>query len=89
MADFGLHSLPADLAVASVVDDPLFTDVTEGGEVYRTFRIVRFVYEFDRHPQGWTHLAVALAERNSHEVEAFLRVENRVVEESYVSVESD
>lgn len=89
MADFGLHSLPADLAVVSVVDDPLFTDVTEGGEVYRTFRIVRFVYEFDCHPQGWTHLAVALAERNSHEVEAFLRVENRVVEESYVSVESD
>jgi len=89
VADFGLHSLPADLSVESVVDDAVFTDVTESGEVYRTFRIIRFVYEFDSHPQGWTHLAFAVAERNSHEVEVFLRIENRVIEESYVSANAD
>lgn len=89
MSEFGLHPLPADLAVESVVDDAVFTDVTESGELYRTFRIIRFVYEFDAHPQGWTHLAVAVAERNSHEVEVFLQIENRVIEESYVSTIAD
>ncbi len=84
MADFESHLAPAELEVLDVVDDPVFTDVTENGEVYRKYRIVRFVYEFSRHPQGWTHLAVAVATRNSHEVEVFLHIVNRVVEESYV-----
>lgn len=89
MAEFGLNSLPADLAVESVLDDGVFTDVTEDGEVYHTYRIVRFVYEFEDHPQGWTHLAVAIGSKNSDEVEVFLRIVNRVVEESYVSTISD
>lgn len=89
MADFGLHPLPTDLDVEAVVNDAVFTDVTEGGEVYSTYRIIRFVYEFDRHPQGWTHLAVAVPSRTSREVEVFLRIVGRVVEESYLSITTD
>lgn len=55
----------------------------------RTPSAIPVITAHDAHPQGWTHLAVAIAERNSHEVEAFLQIENRVIEDSYVSTIAD
>ena len=84
MTDFESHSAPPDMPVTDVVDDPLFTDVTEDGERYTQYLIVDFTYVFHNHPQGWTHLAVVM-DRSQRVHEAFLRVVDRVIEESFMS----
>ena len=84
MSNFESRATSPELDVLDVVDNPVFTDVTEEGETYTTYRIVRFVYEFSGHPQKWTHLAVVIANRTDTESEAFLLVIDRVVDESYI-----
>jgi len=83
MTEFESTPAPPDVSVADVVDDPVFTDVTDGGEHYTQYTIVNFVYQFGNHPQGWTHLAV-VRDRAQQLHEAFLRVIGRAIEESYV-----
>ncbi|MFM2046345.1 MAG: hypothetical protein RL383_422 [Actinomycetota bacterium] len=78
--------LPEGTEVAHYLDDPLFTEVTEQGEVYTLFRVVRITHEVSGHPEGWTLLANVTRERNPAIGTALLRVESRSIEESKVSV---
>ena len=70
--------------VAAVVDNPIFTDVTDDGEHYTTYRIVRITHAFAAHPSGWTHIVVAAPLRSIGLFEAFLEVRRRVVERSAI-----
>lgn len=70
--------------VAAVVDNPIFTDVTEDGERYTTYRIVRISHTFASHPSGWTHIVVVAPLRSVGLFEAFLEVRRRVVERSVI-----
>lgn len=51
------HLLPEGTPVTAIVDDPDFTEITDNGEIYTMYRIVRFTHEALLHPDGWTHLA--------------------------------
>lgn len=82
MSDFGWKPFASPSDVRSVVDDPIFTDVTEGGEVYRTYLITRIVYEFTNHPDGWTHLVEVLHGDVDRPLEAFVRVVDRAIDDS-------
>lgn len=72
----------------SVIDDPEFTDVSEDGETYTRYRIVRVTHEAPAHPDGWTHMANVVRVRKHALGVALLRVANRVIEDSMVSVTS-
>lgn len=67
-----------------IIENPIFTDVTDEGETYTTYRIVRILHLFDRHPAGWTHLAEVVPLRSTGRFEAYLEVVRRVVERSKV-----
>lgn len=74
------------LKVEDFVDDPVFTDVTDHGEIYTRYRITRFTHEIFEHPEGWTHLANVTPERQPGIGVAILRVEKRAIEESAVTM---
>ncbi len=71
-------------AVSDYVDNPVFTDVTNDGEIYTTYRIVRITHEVFEHPDDWTHLANVTLEFNIGIGVAHLRLKNKVVEQSRI-----
>lgn len=82
----GIHRyrLPDSFEVADFIDDPLFTEVTDGGEVYTTYRVLKFTHAFSSHPSGWSHIA-QVEDIYTHQVsEAFLEVSRRHVDRSQV-----
>jgi hypothetical protein len=70
--------------VSDYVDNPVFTDVTNDGEIYTTYRIVRITHEVFEHPDDWTHLANVTLEFNIGIGVAHLRLMNKVVEQSRI-----
>ncbi len=78
--------LPEALPVSAVVDDDLFTEVTNNGETYTLFRVVRVTHELIRHPARWTHLANVARVREPALGVAHLRIENREILESQVAL---
>lgn len=78
------HATEDRLIVRAIVDNPIFTDVTQDGEMYTTYRIVRIIHAFQAHPSGWTHLAEVEPLRSSGRLEAFLHVQNRTIERSKI-----
>lgn len=74
------------LSVEDFVDDPVFTDVTDHGEVYTRYRITRFTHEVFHHPAQWTHLANVTPERSPGIGVAKLRVMDRSIDESEVTL---
>jgi hypothetical protein len=70
----------------SIVDDTLFTDVTDDGEIYTSYRIVRFTHVADSPHLHWTHRANVVGVRAPHLGVALLRVDNRSIEDSRVEV---
>ncbi len=76
-------------SVSDFVDDPVFTDVTKDGEVYTTYRIVRFTHEVKGHHDDWTHLANVSLEFDVGIGVAYLRVRNRIIEDSRIKPVSD
>jgi len=86
MSEPAFRLLPEGTSVGDFVDDPLFTEVTESGEVYTLFRVVRVTHEVSDHPEGWTHLANVARERNPAIGTALLRVISRSIEESRVTI---
>lgn len=76
--------IPSASPVSLVLDDPVFTDVTEGGEVYRTYLVTSIVFEFTGHPEGWTHLVTVVHGDSHAETEAFLKVVGRSVDDSKI-----
>lgn len=81
--------LPEGLLVSSIVSEIEFTDVTDDGEVYTLYRIVRFTHEFIEHPQGWTHLANVFRIRTPALGVAHLLVSNKMIERSKVTIAPD
>jgi len=86
MSDDGFRLLPEGIPVHDVVEDPEFTDVTESGEVYTLYRIVRFTHEATDKLARWTHIANVARQRNPAIGVAHLRIANRVIEESQVTL---
>ena len=86
MSDDAFRLLPEGFPTDSVVDDPEFTVVSDNGEVYTLFRIVRVTHEAIHHPDGWTHMANVVRVRNPALGVARLRIADRVIEEAAVTL---
>lgn len=85
----GIHRyrLPSSFEVDDFIDDPIFTEVSDGGEVYTTYRVLQFTHAFSSHPSGWTHIAQVENVYGSGVCEAFLEVVRRHIERSRVRYE--
>lgn len=78
--------LPEGFDPFDVVDDLEFTDVTNQGEVYTLYRIVRITHEATGQPDRWTHMANVSRERDRALGVAHLRVVDRVIVDSMVTL---
>jgi hypothetical protein len=65
--------------------DPVFADVSQAGETYTSYRVVRITHEAIDHPEGWTHLANVTRARDGATGVARLRIVDRHIEESRVT----
>lgn len=83
--DDAFRILPEGTNVDDFVDNGVFTDVTEDGEVYTLYRIVRITHEATTPHVHWTHRANVTAVRSDQFGVALLRVLNRVIEDSQVT----
>lgn len=68
------------------LDDAVFTDVTNDGETYTRYRVTRVTHEVSGHPREFTHMANVVEVRSTGMAVALLRVVNRAVEDSEVTV---
>ena len=84
--DDGFRLLPEGASVHDYVDDAVFTDVTDDGEVYTLYRIVRVTHEATNESLHWTHRANVAAVRSNQFGVALLRVINRVIQDSRVTI---
>lgn len=78
--------LPEGLDPLDVVDDVEFTDVTNHGEIYTLYRIVRITHEATGEPDKWTHMANVSRVRDPGLGVAFLRVIDRIIVDSKVTL---
>ena len=84
MPDFVI--LPEGTRWQEFVDDAEFTEVTEQGEVYTLYRVVRFTHTATNHPEGWTHLANVTQVRSLRIGVALLRVSDRAIVDTKVTL---
>lgn len=71
--------------VEDFLEDPVFADVSQAGETYTSYRVVRITHEAIDHPEGWTHLANVTRARDGATGVARLRIVDRHIEESRVT----
>jgi hypothetical protein len=71
--------------VEDFLKDPVFADVSQAGETYTSYRVVRITHEAIDHPEGWTHLANVTRARDGATGVARLRIVDRHIEESRVT----
>jgi hypothetical protein len=71
--------------VDDFLKDPVFADVSQAGETYTSYRVVRITHEAIDHPEGWTHLANVTRARDGATGVARLRIVDRHIEESRVT----
>lgn len=71
--------------VDEFLKDPVFADVSQAGETYTSYRVVRITHEAIDHPEGWTHLANVTRARDGATGVARLRIVDRHIEESRVT----
>jgi hypothetical protein len=72
--------------VEDYLDEAVFTDVTNEGETYTRYRVTRITHEVSDHPRDWTHMANVVPVRTSGIGVALLRVVNRAIEDSEVTL---
>ena len=72
--------------VDDFLDEAVFTDVTNEGETYTRYRVTRVTHEVSGHPRDWTHMANVVPVRTSGIGVALLRVVNRAIEDSEVTM---
>lgn len=70
--------------VSTIVNDVVFTDVSDDGEMYTTYRIIRFTHTIENHPQHWTHQANIASLDGSVIGVALLDIRDRIVMSSQV-----
>lgn len=71
--------------VEDFLEDPVFADVSQAGETYTSYRVVRITHEAVDHPEGWTHLANVTRARDGATGVARLRIVDRHIDESRVT----
>lgn len=71
--------------VEDFLEDPVFADVSQAGETYTSYRVVRITHEAIDHPEGWTHLANVTRARDGATGVARLRIVDRHIDESRVT----
>jgi len=71
--------------VDDFLKDPVFADVSQAGETYTSYRVVRITHEAIDHPEGWTHLANVTRARDGATGVARLRIVDRHIKESRVT----
>ena len=77
--------LVSELAsVADFVEEAMFTEVSEDGEIYTTYRIVRITDAAINHPERWTHRANVVRIDAPIIGVCLLRIEDRIVMDSRV-----
>lgn len=86
MPETRLVLLPEGQDTGAIVDDPEFTEVTNQGEVYTLYRVVRFTHEIFDHPQKWTHMANVVRVRRTALGVALLRVVDRAIDDAKVTL---
>ncbi len=86
MNESAFRLLPEGFLTESIIDDPVFTEITDDGEVYTLYRIVRVTHEASDHPDGWTHRANVAQVRKQRIGVALLVVAERVILTARVTV---
>lgn len=89
MSDHKSRLLPEGLPTTELVDDIEFTEVTDNGEVYTLYRIVRFTEEFIGHPEGWTHVANVVRVREPARGVSYLQIRDRSIHEARVTLAAE
>ena len=78
--------LPENHDASTLVDDTEFTEITEDGEIYTRYVVVRFTHEIKDSPDGWTHVANVSRVRRPAIGTALLSVKDRQILESKVTI---
>jgi hypothetical protein len=65
--------------------DPVFADVSQAGETYTSYRVIRITHQAADHPEGWTHLANVTRVHDGATAVARLRIFDRHIDESRVT----
>lgn len=86
MSDDHFSLLAEGHSITEIVDDPVFTEVTENGEVYTLYRVVRFTHQATSHPDGWTHRANVVRVHDPRLGVALIRVAHRIIEDARVTL---
>jgi hypothetical protein len=81
----GFRILPEGTLTESIVNDAHFTEITDDGEIYVLYRIVKFTHFTDSPHLNWTHRANVVGVRKPNMGVALLRVVDRTIEDSHVT----
>lgn len=76
--------LSESFEVSDFVQYDIFTDVTQHGEIYTSFRIVRFTHAIIDDPDGWNFVANVASIHENHMGVAELKVVDRMITDSRV-----
>jgi hypothetical protein len=78
--------LSESLETSDFVQHDIFTDVTEDGEIYTSYRIARITHTIVDDPDGWNYVANVVGIHENHMGVAELKVVVRLITESRVSL---
>lgn len=78
--------LSESLETFDFVAHDIFTDVTGDGEIYTSYRIVRITHAIVGDPEGWSYIANVVALREGLIGVAYLKVTERIITESRVTL---
>lgn len=73
--------LPDSTSTDQIVTDPVFTEVSDDGDVYISFRIVQFTHSIRHHPEGWNYLAKVHGVHIEQEGVGFLKIEDKIIQD--------
>lgn len=86
MSESAFRLLSEGFVTNSIIDDPVFTEITDDGEVYTLYQIIRITHEAENHPENWTHRANVAQVRHPRIGVALLQVVDRVIVRSRVTL---
>jgi hypothetical protein len=78
--------LSESLEISDFVQSDIFTDVTEDGEIYTSYRIVRVTHAIVDDPDGWNYIANVVGIHEAHIGVADLKVVDRMITDSRVTL---
>lgn len=78
--------LSESLEISDFVEYDVFTDVTKDGEIYTSYRIVRMTHAIIDDPDGWNYVANVVDINEGHMGVAYLKVEDRMINDSLITL---